>query len=119
MPLLFWPDPPLEEGEFVKLGIRGNWSRKGFARGGTLVLTDRRLIFTPNSLEVSTGLKVAAWAASTIETVDVAPRGWHPFSGSLRRRLRIGLRGGSPEFFVVADVHRVAQKITALLRAPD
>ena len=74
------------------------------------------LVFTPNSMEVSTGLKVAAWAASTIETVDVAPRGWHPSptgvnqSRSTSNHLRATSSGKGPYSEVCNQKWRLLQR---------
>lgn len=100
---LQWPDPKLQADEQVEHQVRANWSRRGVARGGTLVLTDSRVIFQPNSMEASFGLRPATWARPDVRGVDVAPRGWHPLAGALRRRLRISFIDGTSELFVVGN----------------
>ena len=94
---------------------RANWSRKGIARGGTLVLTDRRLIFKPNSIDASVGLRASQWPIRSIDRVSVAPRNYNPLSGGLRRRLRVDLTDGTRELFVVGDAEQLTDTITAHL----
>ena len=100
---LNWPRPDLPEGETLLLEQRANWSRRGIARGGTLFVTESRVIFEPNSQEASIGLAQNEWSREELASTDVAPRGWNPISGALRRRLRLTLRDGTVLLFVVDD----------------
>jgi hypothetical protein len=100
---LTWPPAQLEAREKVLLQERADWSRRGIARGGTLVVTDDRVVFQPTSMETSLGLHPAAWKRAEIKKVEVAPRSWNPFSGASRRRLRIEFLDSTQALFVVPD----------------
>ena len=115
MNVLGWPRPELEEGERVLFESRASWSRRGVARGGTLVLTDRRLLFEPNSMEASIGLLPSSWPRSALREVAVARRGWGLLSGALRRRLRVTLGDGTAVLFVIGDVDAAARHLAAQL----
>lgn len=110
---LDWPKPELEAGERVLLEERANWSRRGVARGGTLVVTERRVVFQPNRMEVSIGLRPATWDRTDIKKIDVAPRGWNPISGALRHRLRIKFNDGTQALFVVPDPDALSHAVAA------
>lgn len=114
MASISWPDLDLDADETVAFKRRANWSRRGIARGGTLLLTDRRLIFQPNSMEKGFGLAVAAWDRSAIAAVGVAGRTFSLLSGGLRRRLSVTV-GGTQELFVIGDVDAVAEELRQLL----
>lgn len=105
---LSWPTAQLEVGEHVVLEKRANWSRQGVARGGTLVVTEGRILFQPNSMESSIGLLPATWDRPQIEKVDVAPRGWNLLAGAPRRRLRFTFTDGTQALFVVDDPDSVS-----------
>jgi hypothetical protein len=100
---LTWPQTQPEGAEKILLQERANWSRRGIARGGTLVVTNNRIVFQPNSMETLLGLHPATWQRTQIKKVDVAPRSWSPFSGALRRRLRIEFLDSTQALFVVPD----------------
>lgn len=110
---LSWPTAELGAGEQVLLEQRANWSRRGVARGGTLVITGGRVLFQPNSMEGSIGLLPATWDRSHIEKVDVAPRGWNLLAGALRRRLRFTFVDGAQALFVVDDPDAVSLALAA------
>lgn len=110
-----WPAPELEADEQARFTIRGSWSRKGIARGGSLILTDRRLIFEPNTTEAKIGLRPVSWACQSIAEVDVAPRGFNPISGAWRRRLRVVFADGTDALFVVRSVDSISSQVRALV----
>jgi hypothetical protein len=89
---------------------RANRSQGQRAVGGHLHLTTRRLLFVPHVVDSVTGGHRWEVPLSGVSAVDVAPRGWHPFDGSLRRRLRIGA-GSTVEHFVVPKVDGVAGRV--------
>ena len=111
---LTWPPPTLLPRERVLLEERANWSRRGVARGGTLLATERRLLFVPNSVEASIGLTEASWDRSEVASVAVVRRGWSPLSGALRQRLGVTLSDGTEIFFVVGDPARTAEALRSL-----
>lgn len=112
---LTWPLSELEPGERVVRRFGANLSHRGVARGGTLVLTDRRLVFQPNSAEAALRFTTRSWSRSLVEEVAVAPRGPGLFSGALRRRLELRMSDGAVVRFVVGDVDGVQAWLSAAL----
>ncbi|HEX2807453.1 MAG TPA: hypothetical protein VHN80_14910 [Kineosporiaceae bacterium] len=104
------PDLSLHPGETVIESWRANRSQGQRAVGGRLHLTTQRLLFVPHVVDSVTGGHRWEVLLSGVSAVDVAPRGWHPFDGSLRRRLRISAEP-VVEHFVVPKVDEVAQHI--------
>jgi hypothetical protein len=105
---------PLEAGESVIWSRRANHTVGWRAVGGKLYLTDRRLVFRPHVLE-RTLFFGKEWSAPRTEVAsfDVQPRGGaNPFDGSLRSRLRVALRQGEPQLFVVPKPDDVAQELS-------
>lgn len=79
------------------------------AVGGRLYLTGERLLFEPNHIDALTGGR--SWNSALADMVEIgtqAPTG-EKFNGGLRTRLRIGLRDGTTELFVVNGVDRVVE----------
>ena len=111
---LSWPLPELEADEEAVLQERASWV-SGVARGGTLVLTNRRLIFEPNSVEAALRLAPRSWAPSSIQAVDVAPRGLNLFGGAIRKRVRLLMRDGSSVQFVVRDPEEFKARLAGLV----
>ena len=105
-------DVSLHPGESMIHSWRANRSQGQRAVGGHLHLTSQRLLFVPHVLDSATGGHRWEAQLSGVSAVEVAPRGWHPFDGSIRRRLRIGT-GPAAEHFVVPKVDDVAQRIEA------
>jgi hypothetical protein len=109
--LLTWPPPTLWGGETVKHSWRANFTSRGVARGGTLVLTDRSLVFVPNSIEEALGQPQLSWDRQLISDARLAKRGVSPISGAWRRRLLVELADGTNLFFVVAHAAQIAQEL--------
>ena len=117
-PRIFLPRPELESGERVLRTWHANWLRRGIARGGTLNLTDRRLLFQPNVVESFVGLRAASW-------------GWPQLSGAelvegrrclaaWRRRMGVVLVDGGVVEFVVWEPEAAVGEFAALLaRGPS
>jgi len=114
--VIFWPRPALHDGETSVLEERASYARGGLARGGLLVLTDRRLIFQPNRLEAWTLLKPSTWPRTTIQEVAVAPTGEDLLAGGWRRRLQITLTDGRRAVFVVPRVDELQARLAAALK---
>jgi hypothetical protein len=55
------------------------------------------------------GLEVAL---ARIRSVGIEPRGLNPFSGALRKRLRVETDDGSVELFVVQNVDEVQGRLS-------
>jgi hypothetical protein len=93
---------------------RANHSRGCRAVGGTLWLTNRRVVFIPHGFERMLGQTEWACDLADVSAAQVADRKADPFSGGLRRRLLV--RGRScEEYFVINRVNKVAYAISAAL----
>ena len=114
---LAWPAPHLHAGEEVLFSQRSSWVHR-VSRGGTLTLTDRRLIFEPNMVEQALNLHSRSWDRAGITTTDVAPIGWNIFGGSLGRRLRIHFYDGRVELFVTRDPKELSDRFNSALNRP-
>ncbi len=114
---LAWPAPPLDAGEAIVLSQRSNWVHR-VGRGGTLTLTDRRLIFEPNTVEHALKLRTRSWDRADISATDVAPVGWNIFGGPLRRRLRVRFSDGRVELFVTRDSEDFSDRLNSALNRP-
>ena len=86
--------------------------------GGKLYLTTQRLLFVPHFLDRL--LAGRAWSASLSDIADVgtSPRGEFktgPFSGSIRERLKVELRDGGVNLFVIKPPDEAAHRVRAAL----
>lgn len=101
-------DPDLLPGEHV-VWCRSANREQGSLRqvGGKLFLTRQRLLFAPNEFDDATGGNAWDCPLGDIAAVGVEPRQLAmPFPGgaaTLRRRLRVDLRSGDFELFVVIE----------------
>lgn len=116
---LNWQAPALEVDEAVILTVPANLVLYGVARGGNLVLTNRRLIFQPNSFEAWLRMKPRSWTRDSITAVGVARRGANLFGGALKRRLRLSLGDSGVLRFVVPRADETASQIAGLLRLTE
>lgn len=84
--------------------------------GGTLCVTQRRLVFAPNGLNLR---RRPAWSAplDEVESFEVADRTGEAFNGGFRRRLKVTLRDGGVELFVLKDLDAVADTLRGFLGA--
>ncbi|WP_306359567.1 hypothetical protein [Nocardia sp. CC227C] len=83
--------------------------------GGTLYLTSARLCFEPNRLDALMSGRSWSAARASVIAVGTEARSGGLFDGGLRARLRIDLREGAPELFVVGKLDEtVATLRTAL-----
>lgn len=114
---LSWPTTQLEDDESLVLQTRGSLVDR-ISRGGTVTLTNRRLIFDPNSIELTLKMVRRVWGSSDIVEVDVAPRGPNLLGGAVRRRLRLRLTDGTAALFVVKNPEALRQQMDELC-APD
>lgn len=116
----FGPPPVLAEDEEWIAHLPANRSHRGRAIGGGLHVTTQRLMFTPRGLDAALGAKRWICALSQISRVGVAPRQsslLELFSGGRRQRLRVDLRDGTSELFVVANPEERAAALRQWLRA--
>lgn len=105
--MAYWvPDPELEQGEELRWQRSANRTRGSRAIGGRLFLTSRRLVFMPNRVDAL--FTARPWAAplGAVRDVGVESRDGNPFSGGLRKRLRLDFDHG-PELFVIRNLDDV------------
>jgi hypothetical protein len=109
---LFVPKPRFLPGEHLVARRAANHSRGNRAIGGRLFVTQRRLIFAPNVIDRLIGARPWACRLEDIAAVRDAERTKdQPFSGGMRRRLLVNLRGDGQEFFVVNHVDDLIQML--------
>jgi len=85
---------------------------------GRVYLTNQRLLFCPNRLDHSLGSRNWAVDLQEIAGVDRHPRGGDVMSilgGGGRDRLRVTLRSGPSELFIVNDLDQTIQRLRAAL----
>jgi hypothetical protein len=104
--------------------MRVVWSRRGNhsvgrrAVGGKLYLNDRRLLFRPHVFERRLFFG-REWSAQRAELAGffLQPRsGGNPFDGPLRSRLRVALRQGRLQLFVVPKPDLVARELSEAVK---
>jgi hypothetical protein len=83
----------------------------GRAVGGKLFLTDRRLVFCPHWVDGATGGKTWDVRLTDVAVVGTAPKGGK--RGGLRDRLRIELKDGEDQLFVVNRLADVVPRLEA------
>ncbi|MBC7301256.1 MAG: hypothetical protein H5T78_09890 [Nocardia sp.] len=94
-------EPKLTAPETVTWKYLANRTQNSRAVGGRLYLTGERLLFEPTHIDALTGGRSWQTPLTSITAVGTqAPTGGM-FSGGLRTRLRIDLRDGGTELFVV------------------
>jgi len=112
-PRIFLPRPKLASGEQVLRTWHANWLRRGIARGGTLNLTDRRLLFQPNTVEALIGLRAESWDRSQLGGIKLV-RGRRRIA-TWQRRLGVVLTDGEVAEFVVWEPEAAVRELDALL----
>lgn len=91
--------------------VRANMTQGWRAVGGTLTVDHGRIGFAPHGLDRSTGGKPFDRPLAEVDSIDVAPRTFHPLNGGLRERLRLRMRDGVEALFVVAGPAEVGERI--------
>ena len=83
---------------------------------GTLCVTQRRLVFAPTGLNIR---RRPPWSASLgqVQSFEVADRTGEAFNGGIRRRLKVTLRDGAVELFVIKHLDAAAEKLRGFLPA--
>lgn len=116
MTFLDWwvPPTPLDAGETERFTILANRSSANATAGGTLVATDRRLMFRPSRIDRAFGGKVWSVPFARITEYGKRARTWHPFNGGLRTRLRVVTDDQAEHLFVVNGLDDVIAKLQAL-----
>ena len=112
-PRLFLPQPRLLPHEHALRTWHANHVHRGTARGGTLVLSDQRLIFQPNTLEALIGRRPSTWPRNQLRAVRLL-HGRRSI-GIWKRRLGIQLHDGQVLQFVVWEPDSVAWELSTLL----
>lgn len=90
-----------------------NWLRRGIARGGTSNLTDRRLLFQPNTVEALIGLRPESWDWSQLRGTEVV-RGRRSLA-TWRQRMGVVLADGEVVEFVVREPESAVREFAAPL----
>lgn len=109
---------PLLVNESVIEEFVANYSQSSFrAVGGKLIVTNRRVVFTPHHLDAATAGRTVSIPLVEIAAVGVQERGGNVLSGSLRKRLRIETHSGSTKLFVVNGRRHVIAVIDEARRA--
>jgi hypothetical protein len=97
---------------------RANRTQGSRAVGGHLLLTNQRVCFYPHKLDDATGGKAWECRLASISQVGLAPLGFNPFNGSLRRRVQIECADAT-EYFVMSkpsDVIAAIKNAVAAIR---
>jgi hypothetical protein len=96
----------------VGLEVRANRTVSALrAVGGKLVLQGDRLEFRPHGLDQVVFAREWSAPLTRIRSVGVEARGFNPFNGALRKRLRVEMDDGSVELFVVPRLDEVRDQI--------
>ena len=112
-PRIFLPRPKVTPDERLLRTWHANWLRRGIARGGTLNLTDRRLLFQPNTLEMLIGLRPESWGWSQLGGTELV-RGRRRIA-TWRRRMGVVLTDGEVVEFVVWEPEAAVRELATLL----
>jgi hypothetical protein len=104
----FFPSPSLGAGETVVWSHKCQRSipQRAFI-GGTLLLTEDRLVFQPARLTVKHP-EVLSYPLADCARVETVERTWTAYDGGTHRRIRLVMADGSSELFVIKDVDEVA-----------
>lgn len=106
--------PDLEPSEQVVATKAANHTRGSTAVGGRLIVTNRRLIFTPNAFESL--LRRRPWSISTDQVVGVGVESaslTHAGGGGLRKRLRVRTADGE-ELFLVNKLDQLLRQLNEI-----
>jgi hypothetical protein len=111
-----FPLPKLQAGETIRETWMVNRTQGFRAVGGRLYLTDRRLAFVPHVVDSffhadPRSLDLDKITAVTTEPGEVAFA--HLFDGGLRDRLRIESTGSEPDFYVINNLEKVMETLSA------
>lgn len=85
--------------------------------GGTLFLTNARLRFVPNKVNLRKRSPVSVELAD-ITSVGKQDRTWQPYNGGFRIRLRVELRNAPPLLFIVKPLDEAIRRLKALSETP-
>lgn len=85
------------------------------AVGGTLYVTNGRLIFVPNRLNYGRSRKPRAWPRDQVAAVEVRDRDFTPYTGGMHNRFQVTLKNGEQLLFVVKDLETVLRELQNML----
>jgi len=113
---IWFREPPLQAGERVLWSAGANRDQGGRAVGGKLYVTAERLLFVANRMDHRMWELDWEVDCDLVTGYGVADRSLArgPFSGGMRRRLRVALADGTEEFFVVKDPDATAAALSTL-----
>jgi len=116
----FGPLPDLFDGEHWVAHHAANRTQGKRAVGGGLHVTNRRVLFSPNAIDSRLGGRSWSCALTDILAIGVEPRRFsllELFSGGLAERMRLELRDGTRELFVIRKPAERIDELRALLDA--
>lgn len=96
-------------GDAIAWSTLANRDQNGRAVGGKIYLSKRSLFFEPHLVDRLTAGRSWSCNLDEISGVSTVGRDMNPFSGGLRDRLLITLRGGASEKFVVRHLDNVVE----------
>ena len=117
----YGPKPALPEGEAFVVSYAANRTQGKRAVGGALHITTRRVLFQPNSMELSLGGNPWSCTRDHVLGAGIQPRRFsllELFSGGLANRLVLVLTDGRRELFVVNFIKTRLEEICTALGVP-
>lgn len=81
------------------------------AVGGKLFLTNKRLLFCPHLFDYVLGGQKLSINLNEIASIDNQDKGGDFFGGGARKRLKISLKDGNIELFVVNKLDMVVEEL--------
>ena len=115
-----FPKPTLEPGENIVEMWLANRTQGFRGVGGRLYLTTHRVAFEPHQVEIllksaPSSLPLGEVSSVELEAAEIA---WaHLFDGGMRSRLKIVMKSGAVDLYVVNHPEEVAKRIQAALPA--
>lgn len=114
------PKPPLEPGEEIRWKLPIGMTLGATDVGGNLYLTQGRLLFVPNKLNLRRR-EPRSISLSEIVSIGKQKRTWEPYNGGMRIRLRVDLRIPPPVLFCVPvngpSLDDVIEQLVSLIQA--
>ena len=109
---LLVPKPRLEGGETSQWHRLANREQGDKAVGGRLDVTTKRVVFTASRLEGGSGWEVPR---GDVSAVAVQAPGPDSGPGGIRHQVRLELRNGDTELFVIRDPEGAVKELQGLL----
>jgi hypothetical protein len=118
--LVSWllPNPKLSPGERVLWRRTGSLSRPRGWVGGTLVITTARVMFVPGRLAFSLAPgKAPQFTSTDLVSVGVEDRDYTPYTGGMRKRLRLTSCDGQTMLVAVKGLDQAVEEVQKLIAA--